>query len=150
MEGQWHVVQTNFPMWLKGDKTDPRFHYERLDRPGGPWLSDTVTYVQNGQLKRIKGVDKALNAPHTAFQWRGKGLLCLLTSRWDILHIDWSQGWAIIHFEASLFTPEGYDVIARRPILDAEERRAVARQLKRLDIKTALTELPLPPSSHTF
>lgn len=27
LEGKWYIHQSNFPMWLKGDKTSPAFNY---------------------------------------------------------------------------------------------------------------------------
>ena len=28
LEGKWHIILTNFPMWLQGDKKNPNFNYK--------------------------------------------------------------------------------------------------------------------------
>lgn len=113
LEGKWFVNMSNFPMWLKGDKTSPTFNYT-LTKVGDNYiLLDKVTYVKKGKEKSILGFDMPVNEALTEFVWRGKGILRILKSKWQIIHIDSNNQWAIIYFEKTLFTPKGYDVISR-------------------------------------
>lgn len=109
LAGTWHVVASNFPMWLDGKKTSPTFTYGVL---GGGKLSDTVRYVENGEVGFIEGTDTQAG---THFTWRGTGLLVFFVSEWDVAAIDPAGAWAVISFSRTLATPEGVDVITRDP-----------------------------------
>jgi hypothetical protein len=141
LEGRWFIVLSNFPMWTKGNKTNPTFNYSITSKGNDTVLLDEVKYFKNGKEKSIVGYDHPLDSGNTAFVWRGKGLLSLLKSRWEILHLDSSGKWMIIHFQKTLFTPEGYDVVSRNETLTEEEVKAVSERLKALGIKN-LTKLP--------
>ena len=58
-------------------------------------------------------------AAQTRYKWRGKGLLMIASSRWQVLGCsrDPSPGntvaWAVTYFEKTLFTPPGLDIYAR-------------------------------------
>jgi lipocalin len=138
LEGRWYINQSNFPMWLKGDKTKPTLNYTLQEKGGKKGLLDAVEYEQNGKAKSIQGFDSILDAHNTKFLWRGKGLLSLLTSEWSILHLAPSQEWALIYFKKTLFTPKGYDVISRSKTLSTEQIQAVDQQLKNLGIQVDL------------
>jgi len=138
LSGKWHIIQTDFPMWLSGKRTGPTFNYKLLDTEE-PRLSDKVQFLKNGKEKSIKGVDYPVNTTNTEFVWRGKGLLHILKSKWGILCIDEKQNWAIIYFEKTLFTPKGYDVIGRNKLLSPLEEKEVASQLKKLGIEGLTT-----------
>ncbi len=112
LEGKWYIIYTNFPMWLKGDKQNPCFTYEVKE----DYLIDKVSYTTKGKVRFINGYDTLLSPNH--FEWRGKGLTKFLKSRWSIKYINEHYDWALIHFEKTLFTPEGYDIIARSKELD--------------------------------
>jgi hypothetical protein len=99
LEGRWYINQSNFPMWLKGDKTQPTFNYTVATRKGKRGLEDVVQYQKNGRSKRIRGFDQVLNAANTDFLWRGKGLLSLLSSAWVILYVSPQRDWAVIAFK---------------------------------------------------
>src|SRR3954462_8625575 len=75
LAGTWFVVSTNFPMWLKGDKTAPEFHYSIGRRSGEDVLIDEVRFQKNGKTKSINGIDRQDRDDPSAFTWRGKGLL---------------------------------------------------------------------------
>src|SRR5262245_25152095 len=53
--GVWYVLESNFPMWADGKKTDPAFNYRLLEGEGGPLLDDLVTYREGGEPKSIAG-----------------------------------------------------------------------------------------------
>jgi hypothetical protein len=104
-------------------------------------LKDEVKYTQNDRTKSINGFDKPLNIENTSFEWRGNGLLSLLSSKWQILYLDTSKQWAIIYFEPTLFTPKGYDVICRENQPNSLVMRKVEEKLRELKINDKLMKL---------
>ena len=141
LEGKWYIILSNFPMWLKGDKTNPTFNYKKAERDGVLALIDEVKYTQNGRTKSINGFDKPLNAENTSFEWRGNGLLSLLSSKWQVLYLDTIENWAIIYFEKTLFTPKGYDVICREKQPNALIMRKIEEKLRELKINEKLKKI---------
>jgi lipocalin len=141
LEGKWYILWSNFPMWLKGDKTSPTFNYKVATKNGIKGLTDNVEYLQNGIVKSIKGFDKPLNENNTSFEWRGNGLLSLLSSKWQILYFDNDENWAIIYFEKTLFTPTGYDIIAREKNLGEAALKNIKNKLKELKITENLQKI---------
>ena len=113
LEGKWHVVQSNFAMWLKGDKINPTFNYTIESKYGITGLKDAVTYLKNGKEVSIKGFDMPANELNTSFIWRSSFLFGWVKSRWQILYYDVVEEWAIIRFSKTLFTKAGEDVIVR-------------------------------------
>jgi len=113
--GTWFICYTNFPMWLKGDKTNPTFNYTITTHKGEKVLLDEVKYFKKGKEKSITGYDYQDKNDSTVFIWRGKGILGLLKSRWRIALIDPKGQWAVIAFSKTLFTPEGVDIVSRTP-----------------------------------
>lgn len=140
LEGTWHVVATTFPMWLDGKKTSPRFAYSKVrSEDGVVRMDDLVSYVEDGKPGSIEGVDTQGEVP-THFTWRGKGLLALFKSEWDVVFVSEDRSWAIITFSKTIATPEGMDVISRTRELPREALQVVEKYdaLKRL--------LPLTPT----
>lgn len=138
LEGRWHIVLSNFPMWLRGDKTSPSLHYTIETKGAVIGLRDEVISQKRGKQQSIVGFDMPLDGTNTRFQWRGIGLLSLLTSRWEIVHLEAEKQWATIHFEKTLFTPEGYDVIARRKQLSTEMLADIQSALRECGITAPL------------
>ncbi|RQO31740.1 hypothetical protein DBR32_07280 [Taibaiella sp. KBW10] len=130
--GKWCIQYSNFPMWLKGDKKHPAFTYELALRKGVPGLKDTVSYLKSDKVRYIKGFDTALNKANTRFEWRGKGILFLLSSRWEIRYM--AEDWALIYFEKTLFTPKGYDVISRKEHLSDTIHKGIQARLAAMGI----------------
>ena len=141
LEGKWYIILTNFPMWLKGDKKYPNFNYKITEKENVMGLKDEVKYTQNDRTKSINGFDKPLNIENTSFEWRGNGLLSLLSSKWQILYLDTSKQWAIIYFEPTLFTPKGYDVICRENQPNSLVMRKMEEKLRELKINDKLMKL---------
>ncbi len=135
LEGKWYIHYSNFPMWLKGDKLNPTFTYTVGQQGQKSGLKDAVQYVKKGVLKQISGFDTPADSTNQSFIWRGAGLLKFVTSRWRILYVNPNQNWAIIQFEKTLFTPAGYDVIARQAQLDAETHHKIQLYLTNSNIK---------------
>jgi hypothetical protein len=134
LEGRWFVVRSNFPMWLKGKKTNPSFSYTVTSKGKNTVLLDEVQYQKKSKAKSIVGYDKPVNTQNRSFVWRGKGILAGLKSKWSILYLDSNQQWMIIHFKKTLFTPEGYDVISKSKSVNPETDRKVLEKLKELKI----------------
>lgn len=120
LTGTWLVVASNFPMWLKPSNSSPQFHYLPMENGN---ISDRVTYLHKGKEKEIAGVDKAVDDDRH-FKWRGNGLLAIASSKWSIVLVDEKQSWMVIHFEKSIFSPKGLDIVARKK-LTAEEIDAI-------------------------
>lgn len=141
LDGKWYIILSNFPMWLKGDKINPTFNYKVAERGDVIGLIDEVKYTHNGRTKSINGFDKPLNIDNTSFEWRGNGLLSLLSSKWQVLYLDTIENWAIIYFEKTLFTPKGYDVICREKQPNALIMRKIEEKLRELKISEKLKKI---------
>ncbi len=139
LEGTWYVNMSNFKMWLKGNKLNPQFIYAFQTKGGVAGLNDVVRYDQHNKERLIKGFDKPVDAHATKFIWRGKGLLSLFKSTWEIMYQN--DQWAIVHFSKTLATAEGYDVISRQKDLDEATMLAIQAKLKELGITQELTVL---------
>lgn len=141
LEGTWYIHFSDFPMWLKGDKQYPTFTYTIKRRKGVVGLKDEVRYLKMGRPKSINGFDTPVDAKPGSFVWRGDGLLALLKSKWNIIYLDPEGTWAIIHFEKTLFTPEGYDVMARSGSLTEEIEQEICEKLAELGLKSKLRSI---------
>lgn len=138
LDGKWFIHKSNFPMWLKGDKTSPTFNYTLKENKKGIFLVDKVSFIKNGKQKYIKGIDKPTNSNNSEFIWRGNGILRIIKSKWKVLHLDFKNHWAIIYFEKILFTPEGYDVISKNSLLNPEIEKEINLKLNDLGVTEKL------------
>ncbi len=126
LEGGWHVVATNFPMWLDGSKTDPTFIYRVSNAGSVPIeLEDTVAYSEGGKKETILGTDTQDASGSSHFTWRGRGLLSVFTSDWVILKTAPDDRFMVLYFSKTLATPEGVDVISRSKPITPEERKTI-------------------------
>lgn len=132
LDGTWYVNMSNFKMWLKGHKHNPAFTYTLAEKNGTKGLKDVVTYTQKSKAKQIVGFDRPENEEATRFTWRGKGLLALFKSKWEIIYS--TKDWTLIHFEKTLATAEGYDVISRSKQLSPETIALIKTKLRELGI----------------
>ncbi|KAG9096002.1 hypothetical protein FRC07_011002, partial [Ceratobasidium sp. 392] len=73
---------------------------------------------------KVVGIDTLQDAPKDApegfrpaasYHWRGKGLLKVASSQWQVLGYDERAGWAVTYFSKTLFTPAGLDLYVRDP-----------------------------------
>ncbi len=131
LAGTWFIVSSNFPMWLKGDKMNPTFNYTLTEKKGEQVLLDEVKYTKNGKQRSILGYDHADTKNDQAFIWRGKGLLSIAKSKWQVVMIDEKEGWAVIHFSKTLFTPEGVDIISREPRLGKDKLEEIKERMSK-------------------
>lgn len=130
LAGTWFIAQTSLPMWLKGDKMGPTLNYTITECKGETVLLDEVKYSKKGKQKTITGYDKINPANPNAFTWRGKGLLSLSTSDWEIRLKDPQGQWAVSWFSKTLFTPEGVDILSRTPTLSAATMDSIKQAMK--------------------
>jgi hypothetical protein len=130
LAGTWHVLESTFPMWLEGPKTDPSFTYRVIEGDEKHRMDDTVAYRENGEPDTIEGVDTQDPEDSSHFTWRGKGLLFLFKSEWYVVMRAPDRSWAVIYFSSTIATPEGVDIIARTPTFPeptlAQIRAAIA------------------------
>ena len=139
--GKWYINITNFPIWLKGDKTNPTLSYSVANKNGIDGLIDRVMFVKNQTPKSFAGFDTPLDDSNRRFVWRGAGKLKLLQSHWEILYFAPDEQWGIIHFERTPFTPDGYDIVSRSTRLTPEVKSEILAVLARLGIGAELTEM---------
>jgi hypothetical protein len=145
LAGTWYIQLTNFPMWTKGNRTQPAFKYGLGNKNGHPGLTDEVSYQKNGRKKFIRGFNTSNHEKNTAFIWRGKGILSLLSSNWKILYFSEEEGWALIFFERTRFTPEGFDVITRQANPANATMHLIQQKLIEMELNTPLVRLPPHP-----
>ena len=113
LAGPWHVTHSTLPMW-KSNKNIV-ITYTALSSPPGS-IDDLVTYnpLSSNKRKTVRGVDTPDATIPAKYQWRGKGLLKIASSQWEVLgYGDEEGGWAVTYFQKTLFTPAGIDVYSR-------------------------------------
>lgn len=130
LEGGWHVLASNFPMWLEGKKSSPNFIYRVLPGSSPVELDDTVAYTEGGRRETIEGTDTQDPAAPSHFTWRGRGLLAAFASDWVVVAEGPDARWLVLYFTPTIATPEGVDVIARNPTLSDEDAKAITRLLE--------------------
>ncbi|KAM7204812.1 hypothetical protein V8F33_001401 [Rhypophila sp. PSN 637] len=136
----WAVTHSTLSMWRSARNV--RITYKPIPSTsnGGPArIDDLVEYEScsaptpgdpkfpaRGIVKAIGGVDTAASTDDgdtSSWNWRGRGLLWLIGSHWEILgwgerDIPGSEGekerWVVTWFEATLFTKEGVDIYSDR------------------------------------
>lgn len=129
LEGKWFILFSNFPMWTSGKKKFPSLTYNILQRSSVFNILDTVEFQWQGKQKQIGGYGHHIRDGN--FVWKGKGMLALLRSNWKIE--DFQQTWMLIKFEKTLFTPSGYDLVAREPFHD--EKFFIALEERKLNLQ---------------
>jgi hypothetical protein len=118
LSGTWFIISTDFPMWLKPHIYNPTFTYTCIEKRGLTVLLDEVKYLKKGKTNRIAGYDYPDKDNPNKFIWRGKGLLAIAKSNWEVRLTDENRQWAVIYFSKTLFTPAGVDIISRTETLD--------------------------------
>lgn len=113
--GTWHIRYSTLPMWRS--RRSATLNYLAL--PNGD-LADVVAYLdRRGRERTIVGIDRP---DGDGWIWRGVGTVTrFATSRWTFAAADFGAGWAVSHFQRTLFTPEGIDLCfrAEAPSADA-------------------------------
>ena len=113
-------------MWK--NKRNVRIKYTPLDpsvatisKENTDRLDDLVSYqaLDKDKVQTIQGVDKCSSNGDARgeWDWRGKGLLKVASSHWEILAWGEEEGtgnkWVVTEFAKTLFTPAGIDVYSR-------------------------------------
>ncbi|EXJ69213.1 uncharacterized protein A1O5_07249 [Cladophialophora psammophila CBS 110553] len=114
LQGTWHVTHSTLPMWKHNRNVTITYTSIPQD---GERLDDLVEYqpLTSDKHKRVEGVDTPVAHTKGAYSWRGKGLLKIASSHWQILgYGDEEGGWVVTFFQKTLFTPAGVDIYARR------------------------------------
>ncbi|KAF3162468.1 hypothetical protein TWF225_007774 [Orbilia oligospora] len=156
----WWVTTSTLPMWKSAKNIritytsipstkniDDIIHYN--PRNGPPATNSTPEEAAKLVTKSIHGVDYPLseNEGDLTYKWRGKGLLFIATSRWQVVgyggrdvRIVVGEGgeevlegveWVVTYFEKSLFTPAGVDVMTvAREGVDGETLGVIGEGLK--------------------
>ncbi|KAI9800037.1 MAG: hypothetical protein M1833_003566 [Piccolia ochrophora] len=152
LRGTWHVTHSTLPMWktkrnvsISYTPLSPAFEGtpNALDR-----LDDLVTYQKLGgdKVHKIHGVDTASREDPGAWDWRGKGLLQVASSHWEVLGFETNRleddgsiltdpaDWVVTYFASTLFTPAGIDIYFRSTArISAEVVTAVKEALAQMD-----------------
>lgn len=110
LQGTWHLIYSNFDMW-KEDVSNVTFNYSIETKDGKDVLLDEVKYLKAGKEKNITGYDHPED--DTKFTWRGKGMLGLLSSNWQVEWFNHTQDCMVISFEKTMVTPAGVDILTR-------------------------------------
>ncbi|PNS17988.1 hypothetical protein CAC42_3947 [Sphaceloma murrayae] len=133
LQGKWHVTHSTLPLWKSkrnvtitykllepSDKSIPADQTDRLD--------DLATYqtLTSDKVMTVHGLNKALDPKRRdAWGWRGRGLLMVASSHWEILgsgyeaaesnqHGDSERGeWLVTFFAKTIVTPAGLDIYSR-------------------------------------
>ena len=114
LKGTWHVFYSTLPMWESNRNVT--ITYSPLPDIEGGW-NNLVKYqpVSSDKWKTVEGIEKPDPSIPSAWNWRGKGWLKIASSHWETLGWgDEEDGWLVIWFQKTLFTPAGIDVLARR------------------------------------
>jgi hypothetical protein len=135
LQGTWHVTHSTLPMWKQHrnvqitytplnpiSKSDKNFMtFAARGRSSLNRLDDLVRYqtLKSDKMKTVHGIDTANSIAEEAWNWRGRGILALASSRWEVLgyghegtHADGNQ-WVVTYFAKTIFTPIGVDVYSR-------------------------------------
>ena len=149
----WHVTHSTLPMWK--NKRNVRIQYTPLE-PSSPSiakentdrLDDLVSYqgLNSNKVSTVHGVDKVASSGTSGtsgtsrgeWDWRGKGLLMIASSHWEVLGWGEEEGtgnkWVVTMFAKTLFTPAGIDVYSKdRAGLKPETVEGIERALERIE-----------------
>jgi hypothetical protein len=124
LSGTWHVTHSTLLMWKS--KRNVAITYKPLspttsspasDAP--PKLDDIVSYqtLSSPKVKTVTGIDTPSGTDAGAWDWRGKGILMIASSHWEVLgygDLEAGHQWAVTFFAKTLFTPAGIDIYSRR------------------------------------
>ncbi|KAF2179344.1 hypothetical protein K469DRAFT_641139 [Zopfia rhizophila CBS 207.26] len=126
LEATWHVTHSTLPMWKKNRNV--QINYTIIPNTSPAHIDDLVTYqsISGTKVKTVHGVDKPFSPSNEntgreqaslGYNWRGKGLLAIASSKWEILGYGEEQGsgnrWVVTYFAKTLFTPAGVDIYSK-------------------------------------
>ncbi|KAL2047396.1 hypothetical protein N7G274_001417 [Stereocaulon virgatum] len=124
LSGTWHVTHSTLPMWKS--KRNVTITYKLLPPTTSSPASDTPTRLDDivsyqtlssPKVKTVTGIDTPSGTHTGAWDWRGKGILMIASSHWEVLgygDLEAGHQWAVTFFAKTLFTPAGIDIYSRR------------------------------------
>ncbi|KAI1444255.1 hypothetical protein F5Y02DRAFT_178575 [Annulohypoxylon stygium] len=148
LQRTWTVTHSTLSMWRSARNV--RITYAPY-KPIPGANDNLVEYEKKngkGGVKTVVGIEKPDPVIPGAWTWRGKGLLAIASSHWEVL--GWGERplpggeegeggierWAVTWFAPTLFTQEGVDIYSdRKEGLSKETAEEVIKVLK--DLKDA-------------
>jgi hypothetical protein len=134
LHGAWHVTHSTLPMW-KSNRNVVITYTPAEGNTGG--IDDLVSYqpLDSDKKKEIRGFDTPDAEIPASYKWRGKGLLKITSSQWEVLgYGDEEGGWVVTYFQKTIFTPAGIDVYAKKHGGFSEELlERIVSAIKKLD-----------------
>ncbi|KAI1780296.1 hypothetical protein F4818DRAFT_395290 [Hypoxylon cercidicola] len=154
----WAVTHSTLRMWRTARNV--RITYRAYKPEADPLTNDNLVEYEKrggrGGVKRVEGIEKPDAKVAAAWTWRGKGLLAVASSHWEVLGWgerpllhgavgdmgDGVERWAVTWFAPTLFTQEGVDIYSdRREGLSKETVDGITKALKELKDAPKLVEL---------
>ncbi|KAK3676991.1 hypothetical protein LTR78_003196 [Recurvomyces mirabilis] len=154
----WHVTHSSLPMWKS--KRNVRIQYTPLPPSDSSIASehsdridDLVSYqsLDGDKVSTVHGIDKLADKSgdsRDSWDWRGKGLLKVASSHWEVLGYgeeDNGRKWVVTAFASTLFTPAGIDIYSQHAegtqVETLEEVRAALSKVDDKDVKKMAADL---------
>ena len=147
----WTVTHSTLTMWRSARNVRITYSpHPPRESDGAARINDLVEYESaggKGGVKTVDGVDTAAASGTGVWDWRGRGWLFFVSSRWEVL--GWGERplpggggegaverWVVTWFAPTLFTKEGVDIYSDRAEGGSEETvREILAALKGLDAK---------------
>ncbi|KAI1800164.1 hypothetical protein F4811DRAFT_49267 [Daldinia bambusicola] len=157
----WAVTHSTLSMWRSAQNV--RITYKPYKPESQPVANDNLVEYEKrngkGDVKRVEGIEKPDAGIPGAWTWRGKGLLAIASSHWEILGwgerplrfpaerpllagssvdgddaaVGGVERWAVTWFAPTLFTQEGVDIYSdRKEGLSQETVDGIVKALKEL------------------
>ncbi|KAI5920427.1 hypothetical protein F4810DRAFT_683240 [Camillea tinctor] len=154
----WSVTHSTLSMWRTAQNV--RITYAAYPSSSSssypPGTNDNlVEYEKNdgkGGVKSVAGIERPDPKIPAAWKWRGKGLLAIASSHWEVL--GWGERplaggegegverWAVTWFAPTLFTQEGLDIYTdRKEGLSKETAAEIIAVLKKLEGAPKLVDM---------
>lgn len=114
LQDTWYVTHSTLPMWKESRNVS--ITYTLLSEPKGA-INDLVQYqpLDSDKQKKVEGVDTPDEDIPAAYNWRGRKLLKIASSHWEVLGYGEDEGgWMVTYFDKTLFTPAGIDIYANK------------------------------------
>ncbi|GME32865.1 hypothetical protein AURDEDRAFT_116134 [Neofusicoccum parvum] len=118
--GTWHITHSTMPIWR--DKRNVTITYTLLPDTPSPRLDDVVAYqpCASDTTWTVRGTQTPTAGGGGAiWDWRGKGLIWLASTRWELLGRGGGEGeeeeqaWMVTFSTKTVFTPAGVNVYGR-------------------------------------
>ncbi|KAI2611756.1 uncharacterized protein GGS25DRAFT_209176 [Hypoxylon fragiforme] len=150
----WAVTHSTLSMWRSARNV--RITYKPYKPDVKPVANDNLVEYEKksgkGGVKRVEGIERPDAKIPAAWMWRGKGLLVIASSHWEVL--GWGERplvgnagegverWAVTWFAPTLFTQEGVDIYSdRKEGLSKETADEIITALKSLKDAPKVVEL---------